>query len=235
VETEADGRKTAWEDSYSKRDNFLFYPHEEVIRFVSKHIRKRIGLDEFADVAPGAASRSVLDLGCGIGRHVVFCHEMGLEAYGVDLSESAIHVARNWSTARGVEDAAKKILQGDVRALPWKDGFFRYAVSHGVLDSMPYAIARAAVLELRRVMAPGGLFYCDLVSGDDSRHAREFAGEEVVTTAHEKGTVQSYFNQGLIRELFAGAFEILECTLIRREEVLRGGFTSRYHLISKRV
>jgi SAM-dependent methyltransferase len=224
-----------WNKSYQNRDNFVFYPHEEVIRFVSKFVRKRVGLTEFRDVAPGQAAGRVLDLGCGIGRHVIYCHEMGLEAYGVDLSDEAVKVAVAWALEKGVADPQDRIRQGDIRRLPWDDGFFRYAVSHGVLDSMPFDIARAACVELARVMSVGGLFYCDLISGDDSRHAREFNGEEVVTMAHENGTVQLYFNLAKILSMIEGVFEIEECNLIRREDVLRGGFGSRYHLVLKRI
>jgi SAM-dependent methyltransferase len=230
----ADSRKTAWEASYAKHDNFLFHPHEEVIRFVSKYIRKRTGLDQFVDVGVLPVPVRVLDLGCGIGRHALYCHEMGLAACGIDLSQSAIDVARQWAQARGAGALIPNLVQGDVRSMPWSDGFFHYAVSHGVLDSMPWAIARAAVVELARVMAPQGLFYCDLVSGDDARHGREFAGEEQVTTAHEFGTIQLYFNFARLQELFAGSFEIAECALIRRENVLNGGHISRYHLALRR-
>lgn len=227
--------KAEWDKSYENRDNFVFYPHEEVIRFVSRFIRKRIGLDEFKDVAAEGKRGRILDLGCGVGRHVMYCHEMGLDAYGVDLSDAAIHVAREWAALKGVPESDSRILQGDVRALPWSAGFFRYAVSHGVLDSMPGEIARAACVELARVMQPGGLFYCDLISGDDSRHAREFSGEETVTTAHEHGTVQLYFNMAKIQTLIHGIFRIEECNLIRRENVLRGGYSSRYHLVLERI
>lgn len=227
--------KAEWDKSYESRDNFVFYPHEEVIRFVSKFIRKRVALNEFRDSAQGSSLGRVLDLGCGIGRHVIYCHEMGLEAYGVDLSDTAIGVAREWAKEKHLPEPEKRVLQGDVRHLPWENGFFRYAVSHGVLDSMPFEIARAACVELARVMPVGGLFYCDLISGDDSRHAREFNGEEIVTTAHEQGTVQLYFNLGKIMSMIQKVFEIDECILIRRENVLRGGYTSRYHLVLRRI
>jgi SAM-dependent methyltransferase len=229
-----DDCKSAWEDSYSRRDNFLFHPHEEVIRFVSKYIRKRVGLDEFVDVRTGSGPRRILDLGCGIGRHVLYCQEMGLDPYGVDLSELAVTAARGWAASRNAGDLSKAIVQGDVRQLPWADGFFHYALSHGVLDSMPYEIARAACVELARAMAPQGLFYCDLVSGDDSKHSREFSGAERVTTAHEQGTMQLYFNFSMIETLFQGIFELVECNLIRREEVLKGGHISRYHLVLRK-
>ncbi len=34
-----DNQKYEWDKSYQNLDNFVFYPHEEVIRFVSKFIR----------------------------------------------------------------------------------------------------------------------------------------------------------------------------------------------------
>jgi len=230
-----DINKTDWDKSYENRDNFVFYPHEEVIRFVSKFVRKRIGLNEFRNVAAGNDRGPVLDLGCGIGRHVMFCHDMGLDAYGIDLSDAAIAVARAWGEQKQLGDVEHRIVQGDVRHLPWDEGFFRYAVSHGVLDSMPFRIAREACVELARVMPRAGLFYCDLISGDDSRHAREFNGEEIVTSAHEKGTVQLYFNFAKIRSMVDGIFEIEECNLIRRENIVRGGYSSRYHLVLRRI
>lgn len=230
-----DNNQAEWDNSYRNRDNFVFYPHEEVIRFVSKFIRKRTGLDEYKDVVSKTEETRVLDLGCGIGRHVIYCHEMGLDAYGIDLSGTAIQVAIEWATRKGVNEPSRKIQQGDIRQLPWEDGYFNYAVSHGVLDSMPFEIARAACKELARKMTKGGLFYCDLISGDDSKHSREYSGEEVVATNHEQGTIQLYFNLSKIHAMVDGVFEIVECVLIRREEVLRGGYSSRYHLTLKKV
>jgi hypothetical protein len=100
---------------------------------------------------------------------------------------------------------------------------------------MPFEIARAACVELARVMPIGGLFYCDLISGDDSQHAREFNGDEIVNTAHKQGTVQLYFNLSKIQLMIQDVFELEECNLIRRENILRGGYTSRYHLVLKRI
>lgn len=55
-----DLKKDNWNNSYKNRDNFIFYPHEEIIRFVSKYIRKRIGIDEFMDLN---SMNKCLDLG----------------------------------------------------------------------------------------------------------------------------------------------------------------------------
>lgn len=221
-------QKSQWDESYSQCDNFLFQPHEEVIRFISKHVRKRTGLREFRDV--NASYKRLLDLGCGIGRHVMYAHEMGLEAYGIDLSDVAVQTAWTWARKSGFEEPEKNIVQGDVTKLPWENKFFDVAVSHGVLDSMHESVAVKAIQEMHRCLNDKGLFYCDVISGDDSRHGREFCGEEVVATQHEKGTIQLYFNFTKIQALFGQYFDFLEAILIRRDDVLKGVFSSRYHL-----
>lgn len=224
-----------WNSSYLNRDNFVFSPNEEVIRFVSKYIRKRISLNEYNNIIPSQINPRILDLGCGIGRHVIYCHKLNLESYGIDLSNEAIRVAIDWAEKENISDPSSKILQGDIRNLPWEEGFFNFAVSHGVLDSMPFEIARTACIELSNKMVTGGYFYCDLISGDDSNHAREYSGEEIVESDHEHGTVQLYFNLQKIYSLIGGVFKIVECILIRHEDVLIGGYFSRYHLVLEKI
>jgi ubiquinone/menaquinone biosynthesis C-methylase UbiE len=227
-------KKTEWNNSYDNHDNYLFYPQEEVIRFVSKYIRKKTGLIEYEERTSDASKIKVLDLGCGIGRHVMYCHENGINAFGIDISSSAINFAKKWADSKGISKIENKIKSGDIRNLPWNEGYFNFAISHGVLDSMPFDIARAACIELSRVMSSNGLFYCDLISGDDSNHAREYSGEEIISTDHEKGTIQLYFNFDMVSKLFIDIFEIIECNLLRRENVITGGYSSRYHLVLKR-
>lgn len=229
-----DNLKIDWEKSYRNKDNFVFYPHEEVIRFVSKYIRKRVGFNEFQDVARYEVPPAILDLGCGIGRHVIYSYQMGLDPYGVDLSDVAISLARDWALKERIHNPETRIVQADIRQLPWEDQFFQFVVSHGVLDSMKFEIACDAMSEVARVMKRGGLFYCDLVSGDSSSHYREYDGEEIVVANHEQGTIQSYFNYSKILKMINGSFDIVESILIRRENISSGGYISRYHLVLRR-
>jgi SAM-dependent methyltransferase len=229
-----DNQQAEWEQSYQRRENYLFWPHEEVIRFFSRYIRKRIGLREFRDVSSKREPR-VLDLGCGIGRHVIFAFHMGCEPYGVDLSAFAVAEAIRWASEEGLPDASSRIVQSDLRQLPWPNDYFDFAVSHGVLDSMRFEVARAAVAELARVTVPGGLFYCDLISGESSEHPPGFSGEVVVQTTHESGTTQSYFDADKIERLSAGCFRVIDGVLIRRTQVETGEYKSRYHLVLRRI
>ena len=123
---------------------------------------------------------------------------MGLEMHGIDLSAAAIAAANRWLSQQVGEDVARRAVVGDIRSLPWGDGFFDHAISDGVLDSMPFQIAQSGISELARVLKPGGLFYCSLISGDESGRDSEFCGEEYVRVVHEKDTIQSYFNQSKI-------------------------------------
>jgi len=223
-------RREAWGNSYQNRDNFLFYPNEEVIRFMAKYVRKRTGLNEYRDLLNLGRPARMLDLGCGIGRHVIMGHELGLEVYGIDLSDYAISQAQHWASKKGIDNAPEKIRAGDIRELPWKNNFFDIVISHAVLDSMHFEIACSAIREVKRVLAPKGLFYCDLISGHNSHHSREYAGEEIINTTHEKNTIQSYFNFTKIESLLDDQFEILTARLKMTEEILNGSRSARYHL-----
>lgn len=226
-----DNQKSSWEDSYRRKDNFVFYPHEEVIRFFSKYINRRVGIESFEKKHSIEGKPKLLDLGCGIGRHVIFGDTMQTDSYGIDLSESAISIARDWALKSGLKNVENRILQGDITAMPFSDCFFDFIVSHGVLDSMSMKNAIASVKEANRVLKPGGYFYCDLISGDDSYHSAEFSGEEIVSTEHEKGTIQLYFNSETIEDLFANEFDRKEVILVRRTNVSNDQFISRYHIV----
>ncbi len=223
-------RRLQWEASYRARQNFVFWPSEEVVRFVATFVRQRVGLDAFTPRDGFDGTVRWLDLGCGIGRHVLYGHQMGFEAYGLDQAREAVEVARQWGAQEGLDEVDDRIRVGDAANLDWPDGFFDVVVSCSALDSMPFQTAQAAVGEVRRVLAGQGVFYCDLISGDDSNHARQFAGDQIVRTEHERDTIQSYFNFARIERLLAGGFRMLQCKLIRHTDVLTGTFHSRYHV-----
>lgn len=68
-----------------------------------------------------------------------------------------------------------------------------------------------------------------MISGDDSQHAPDFTGDEIVAQAHEEGTIQSYFNDTRLQRTFSPWFEFLDITLARAKNVLAGSHKSRYH------
>lgn len=225
-------KKSEWNNSYKNKDNFVFYPHEEIIRFISKYIRKRIGVNQFKDITNVT---KCLDLGCGIGRHVIYLDDMNFESYGIDLSGEAINFAKEWCEELGKSELKDRLTVGTVTNMPYEDNFFDFVVSHGVLDSMSFDIAKEAIEDTYRVMKKGGLFYFDVVSGCDYEHYREYDGEEIVKTQHENGTIQSYFNWNKINLLLGDKFKIKECFLVQRESIISKAKNSRYHIIVEKI
>jgi len=225
-------KKGEWNNSYKNKDNFVFYPHEEIIRFISKYIRKRICINQFKDITNMTKG---LDLGCGIGRHVMYLDDMNFEAYGIDLSDEAINLAKEWCEKLGKHELKNRLVVGTVTNMPYEDNFFDFVISHGVLDSMTFDIAKEAIEDTCRVMKKEGLLYFDVVSGCDYEHYREYDGEEIVETEHENGTIQSYFNWNKINLLIGDKFKIKECFLIQRESIISKAKNSRYHIVAQKM
>lgn len=222
-----------WNESYKKKQNYVFYPHEEIIRFISKYFIKRVGFDEYLFLHPEKKLVG-LDLGCGIGRHVKYLNEMGIKSYGIDLSETAIDYAKNWFSAINEKELSESLTQGSITSMLYANDFFDLTVSHGVLDSMPFKTAYEGVVETHRCLKKNGLFYFDVISGDDKQRYREYSCEEVVETEHEKDTIQAYYNWTKILELASIGFTIIEAQLLKKESLINNMLISRFHLVFKK-
>jgi|SRR5438477_5299123 len=193
-----------WDEVYSQTHMTNWYPNEDIIRFCSRLIQKRLTYDRY-EVHRQVGD--VLDLGCGNGRHAIYFARQGFKASGIDISPQAIEWARDWAHR---ENVVADFRVGDVTALPYGDRSFDVIVSHGVLDHMPMADAKKTAREAARVLRPGGLCYLDLRSADDFECG---VGEEVaphtfvVGEGFEAGLVQHFFDKSEVDELIEGLFE----------------------------
>ena len=98
-------------------------------------------------LARGDGQPRILDAGCGTGNNLAHFRGRG-RAVGVDLSEDALRFCRS----RGVQAARASVL-----ALPFGAGAFDLVTSFDVLYHRWVTDDAAAVHELARVLAPGGL------------------------------------------------------------------------------
>ena len=212
-----------WDRVYSQNFMTMWYPNEDIIRFNAKLIRKRLTYDEY-DIKRDI--NSVLDLGCGNGRHAIYFAREGMKASGVDVSEQAIDWARDWAKRESLD---VDFQVGDIGNLPYPNASFGAVVSHGVLDHVPADLAAAAVREVRRVLTPGGLFYCDLRCVDDFEFGK---GKQVapntfvVDQGYERGLVQHFFTLEEIKALFDGQFRIIYSEITERR--IEPDFQRRY-------
>lgn len=93
--------------------------------------------------------KTVLDVGCGMGRFAEVVAEAGAQVVGIDLSSAVDAAAANLSR---FENAA--VVQADVFALPFAPESFDLIYSIGVLHHTPDT--RAAFLALPRFVKRGG-------------------------------------------------------------------------------
>lgn len=226
--------KEKWDESYSRKENFIFYPKEETVKFLNRFVRKRIGVNIFKDILDFNNKIRGLYLGCGTGAQTILMHEFGIDAYGIDISKVAIKQAKELAIFKGYQELSNKFSVYDGIQIPFEDNFFDIVISEGVLDSMYFSVARNLLKEIDRVCK--NLFFLSLISGDDSFHFREYCGEEIVESEHEKGTVQSYFNFSKIKELISNVnFEIIWAHLITDESIIDKYKYGRYYLVLRKV
>jgi SAM-dependent methyltransferase len=94
---------------------------------------------------PTRPGERVLDVGCGVGQVVGRLRQAGFDAYGVDVSEPNIVLARQVCPDCQVYDG---------RSLPFPDGHFASAGALNVLEHVEEP--EAFIRELVRVVEPGG-------------------------------------------------------------------------------
>ncbi len=225
-----DVKKEKWEESYSRNENFIFYPRDEVVKFLNRFIRKRTGLKEYVDILDFSKIIRGLDYGCGIGRQTILMQEFGVESYGVDVSEVAITTAKELARNSGYSNLIKSFSLVNGTSIPFDEKYFDFTLCLNVLDSMNYELAKNIMQEIDRVTKRYA--FIGLLGGDDHAHFREYSGEEVVDSRHEFGTIQSYFNVEKIKQLIHNTkFSINWAHLITDESILSKYKSALYYLV----
>lgn len=95
--------------------------------------------------------KKVLDVGCGAGTDLVRFAKGGALVTGVDLSSSAIALAKQNFAQQGL---AADLREADGEQLPFDDHTFDLVFAHGVVQYT--SRDQALVDECRRVLKPGG-------------------------------------------------------------------------------
>jgi ubiquinone/menaquinone biosynthesis C-methylase UbiE len=189
----------------------------------------------------GFRGRSLLEVGCGIGTDLVRFAQGGAICTGVDLSQTAIDLARKNVDLHGLRAT---LLTGNGEALTLPDASFDIVYAHGVLQYT--ADAAQLVRECHRVVKPGGrgifmvynrhgwlnlmskLMKVDLEHGDApvltlftiDEFRRLLAPFREVEIVPERFPVVSKLHKGwkakLYNGVFVGAFNALPRPLVRR-------------------
>jgi SAM-dependent methyltransferase len=182
-----------------------------------------------------------LDVGGGAATAVARCARNGAIAAGIDLSKSAIDLARKNFEQQGLE---ADLREADGEQLPFPDDTFDLVYAHGVVQYTPDG--HRLVDECRRVLKPGGeavfqvynrISWLNALSKlmkvplehEDAPVLRRYSASEfrgmlkgfrAVRIVEERFPVKSRLHGGwkgmLFNTFFVGTFNALPRSLVRR-------------------
>ena len=178
-----------WDSAYKKGQNFCFYPNEELVKFLNRYIKKKIGQNEYINILGDKIK--CLDFGCGIGTSTSLISEFEISCIGVDISKVAIDYAKEIYPNCNFEVINSTNLSFD-------DKYFDFSISICCLDSMDNLLTNKIMSELMRVTKK--YIFITLISSHELNDVK-FDSQIVVDTEHEKGTIQNYFTYDKIKNL----------------------------------
>jgi tellurite methyltransferase len=159
--------------------------------------------------------QNVLDLGCGVGRHLVYLCRQGFEVHGLDISSA------------GVERCQKELAQhqlqatvqvADMLAIPYPNQFFDWVLSVQVIYHTTASTLNQAIQHVRDKLKPGGFFYVTFppVDNIDPDSGREIEPRTYLKEEDGEPLLHHYVTSEEIDALMRG-FTMLEKRLEPRE------------------
>jgi SAM-dependent methyltransferase len=100
----------------------------------------------------GAFAGAVLDAGCGTGEHALLLASLGLGVVGVDVAETALSIAREKATDRGID---ADFVLADALRLDRLGRVFETVLDCGLFHTFDGDERRAYVTSLASVTGPG--------------------------------------------------------------------------------
>ncbi|TDC46647.1 class I SAM-dependent methyltransferase [Actinomadura sp. KC345] len=110
----------------------------------------RAMIGTFAELVRGTENRRAADVGCGPGHLTVMLHDLGLDAFGLDLSPGMVAHARLARPELRFDEAR-------MEDLPVEDGALGGVLAHYSMIHTPPGELPALLAEQARALAPGGL------------------------------------------------------------------------------
>lgn len=197
---------------------------------------------EFIDELPDKSI--VLDLGCGNGRNVKYLLQTnrGFKVIGLDFSKPMLRIAKD-KVGRLNLDNNVDYIQGDVISFPLLSNSIDGALYVAALHHVPTPELRlASLLELERVLRPGGKAFISVWDFEQERFVkeldqqlstaptdREFGDVYVPWTGKRGQTYQRFYHLFYRDELK----ELLTGTELKLEQMFRA--SDNYHAIVEKL
>lgn len=196
-----------------KREELLSNPAKCIEAAWSKRVASpripQSGEDIYTTIAKKVGLGKIFDVGCSQGALLSSLGTKHRELYGMDISSSAINVAKAW-----VKDGS--FCVAEARNIPVKSNTFDYLICTQVLH---YIEGNEAAKECYRVLKPGGVALITVPNGggDKSRHIHSFTFQSFITLLQQTGfEVISTRKFGLDIPIITYLLEILSLVVGRK-------------------
>lgn len=156
-------QERVWDREY-KKSTFLTKenkPQSDVVRFV-QFLKKEQKIN--------TEGLFVIDLGCGVGRNSFYFAEMGNNVTGIEISKTALDIARKNALDAGLDINYIKQSIGD--ELGFKDGSFDIALDITSSNSLSESERFVFLSETKRVLKDDGYFFTKALCKDGDDNAK---------------------------------------------------------------
>jgi SAM-dependent methyltransferase len=197
-----DAEPTQWEKIFQLDGHVFPEPRPLVTRFAKMLIERRLA--------------SVLDLGCGTGRHVIHMAQKGLQVTGLDNAPTALKLASEWLDK---ERLIANLVLSDMRyPLPFENDSFDAVLSTQVIHHAVLATVLETAREIERVVRKGGLILISVparqaILDDSAEHELIEPNTFVPTSGTEKGLPHHLFTPDEFRDIFPH-FQVINLQVI---------------------
>jgi SAM-dependent methyltransferase len=148
----------------------------------------RVMLRSFAELVDGGP---IADVGCGPGYVTAYLAELGVDAFGIDLSPGMIELARR-------EHPGLRFEVGSMTDLALADGSLAGLLAWWSLVHVPDGAMATVFGQFRRVLRPGGLLLLGFHAGEGSRLKTEgYGGHPMKLHVHRRspGRVRTWLRE----------------------------------------
>jgi len=144
-----------------------------------------------------------LDIGCGTGRAFFPLTRAGYRVIGLDPTAAAVGISRQKAFGTGVEAA---LVQASGSHLPFPRKTASFVFAAGVLFHLSEAELRNALIEIDRVLQPGGEAVLHFLDIDDWRRSLALSIQsEDAPVPSFRAVVTCFCSEDEIRRLITGA------------------------------
>ena len=155
--------------------------------------------------------RSVLDLGCGLGRHSILFAKHGFKVTAMDCSAEALDFLKEYRRKQNVDLTCKL---ADMENMPFSTDAFDCIFAMHSAGHADTATMNKIIAEIKRVLKPEGTIFMTLCSKESCTYAesgmpKADANTVVKTDGIEKGVPHFFVDLDDIKKLFAD-FELVK-------------------------